>query len=315
MMDKKVSIIVPTIGRASLRNTLASILNQSYQNLEIIVTDDTPEGKAYPIVKEFNSEKIKYVKNEKYKRGPSGNKNNGLDFITGDYFTFVDDDDVILPEAIETLIKVAEEKGYSIVIANCLDSETGKYTGLSYGKDLEWTYEDWLKGYLDGEYFGLVATDLLGSDRFNDECWGAELLLWWKILKKAKKGYYLDRALKIYSTIGSDRVTYKMEKFSERQVLSYYYILKEFGEDLLKVNPKQYARYLLRGIYFAKIADDLSKLNFFKESISKIENLWLKMLVSSYYWFCILSPKNLLVKLNAFLYKSIIPFVKAWFRK
>ncbi len=106
-----------------------------------------------------------------------------------------------------------------------------------------------------------------------------------------------------------------MEKFSERQVLSYYYILKEFGEDLLKVNPKQYARYLLRGIYFAKIADDLSKLNFFKESISKIENLWLKMLVSSYYWFCILSPKNLLVKLNAFLYKSIIPFVKAWFRK
>ncbi len=289
---KKVSIIVPTVGRSSLRDTLKSLLAQTYKNLEIIVTDDTKEGKAYEIVKEFPMDKIKYVKNEKYMHGPTGNKNNGLDHITGEYFTIVDDDDQLLPEAIETLIKHAEEKNYPIVIANCLDLQTGKFTGFSYGKDMEWTYEDVLSGYLDGEYFGIVATYLLNNERFRDDTWGAELLLWFKILKKIKKGYYIDKALRLYNTVYSDKVTLQIERYPERQVLNYYYTILEFGEDLLKINQKQYVRRILRGMYFAKLVGDIDKLKFFKESLKNINHKTLKLFSYLYYLFVRVVPKN-----------------------
>ncbi|BAU23564.1 glucosyltransferase [Caldimicrobium thiodismutans] len=312
---KKVSIIVPTIGRSSLKDTLKSLLAQTYKNLEIIVTDDTKEGKACEIVKEFPMDKIKYVKNEKYMHGPTGNKNNGLDHVTGEYFTFVDDDDQLLPEAIETLIMYAEERNYPIVMANCLDSKTGKFKGLSYGKDMEWTYEDFLRGYLDGDYFLIVATYLLNNERFKDDTWGAELLLWWKIFKKIKKGYYIDKALMICNTVSSGRVTIQMERYPERQVLNYYYTILEFGEDLLKINQKQYVRYILRGMYFAKLGCDTDKLKFFKESLKSVNHKTLKVFSYLYYLFVKMVPRKILLKANLYLYKTCIPLIKNWFKK
>jgi len=314
-MSKLVSIIIPTIGRESLKNTLISVQNQTYKNIEIIVTDDTPDNKAYKIVKEFNSQKIKYVKNKKYRRGPSGNKNNGLDYVRGDYFIFVDDDDIIFPKAIETLVSIAEEKKYRVVIANYIDLKTGKYTGISYGKNMECLYEDFLKGYLDGDYIVFVSSDLL-EDRFNDKCWGAEVLLWWKVYKKAKKCYYLDKALGIVNREERDRVTLQIENNPEKQVLNYYYILKEFGEDLLRVNPKQYIRYLIRGIYFAKLANDKYKLTFFKKLTKNIRDIKLKTFVIIFYLICTILPKHIVKKLNTFLYKySIVDLIKKYFRK
>jgi len=49
----KVSVIVPTIGRKSLKDTIQSILDQSYKNIEIIVTDDTNNENSYEIIKNF----------------------------------------------------------------------------------------------------------------------------------------------------------------------------------------------------------------------------------------------------------------------
>lgn len=48
-----VSVIIPTIGRETLKNTLESVINQTYSNLEIIVTDDTENGKAYRIIESY----------------------------------------------------------------------------------------------------------------------------------------------------------------------------------------------------------------------------------------------------------------------
>ena len=310
----KVSIIIPTIGRPTLKDTLKSVLNQTYPNLEIIVTDDTPEGKAFEIMKKFNSSVIKYVRNERYKKGPAGNKNNGLDHITGDYFTFVDDDDVLLPDAIETSVKIAM-LGYQVILGNCVNSLTGAFTGISYDKDREFSYKDFIKGFLDGEYYGFVKTDLLSNDRFYDACWGGEHLLWWKLLKRMKKGIYVNKVFKIYNAQSNDRVTFQMETFPERQVLNYYYTIVEFGEDLLNIAPKQYVRYLLRGMYFAKLANDIEKLKFFKKSIYKIKNLNLKILSFTYYLTVKYLPKNFLMRINFLVYKTIISRIKVWFRK
>ena len=252
----KVSVIIPTIGRNTLKETIESVLNQTYKNLEIIITDDTEDQKAYQIVKPYLSDgRIKYVVNTKYMHGPAGNRNNGLDHITGEYFTFVDDDDTILPDAIEKLLKIAIQKNYEIVFGNCLD-QYGRYTGKHYGVSAEVYYQDLLCGNYEGEYFELRKTQLLGKDRMIDECWGGEGILWFKLWKRAKKGFYIHDVLKKYYYEGGDSVTLRALDFNiaKRSVLNYKYPIEHFFEDFKKYCPGQILRLAVVGMVFANLS-------------------------------------------------------------
>ena len=318
-MAPKVSVIVPTIGRDSLRETIESVLNQSYKNIEIIVTDDTDKVKAYNIIKKYFSDeltsgKIIYVKNKKYKKGPSGNKNNGLDFVTGKYFLFVDDDDTLVPGSIELLVDVAESDGYEVIIANCMDSN-GNLTGSFNCDNYDWRYEDCIKGNVDGDFLCFVSSNLIKNRRFYDDCWGGEHLLWWEIYKASNKNHYIDKVLKKVNSVSLDKVTFKMEKHPERQVLNYYYTILEFGDDLMKVNPKQYLRYLIRGMYFSKLAKDKEKLIFFKIHNNKLTNIKLKFVGLFWYFVCNIMPASMLVFLNKILYQTVVSFVKERLRQ
>jgi GalNAc5-diNAcBac-PP-undecaprenol beta-1,3-glucosyltransferase len=253
--NPKVSVIIPTIGRKSLIRTLESVLNQTYQNLEIIITDDTEGGKAKPLIERYLTDpRIKYVINTKYKHGPSGNKNNGLDNITGDYFTIVDDDDIILPNAIEELLSVAIKGNYSIVFANCVDNIEGKFTGLHYGKDEEVSWVDWLCRRYEGDYFVITKTSILENNRFNDECWGGEGILWLRLWKKVGVGFYLHKALKIVSIDNQDRVSFQYIEKAKRTYLNYVLFFQEFGDDIKHCCPKNFIRFSLPGIYYSVLA-------------------------------------------------------------
>ncbi|KUK09961.1 MAG: General glycosylation pathway protein [Clostridia bacterium 41_269] len=119
----KISVIIPTIGRETLPRAVESVLNQTFQDFEIIITDDTEDERAKPIVEPYlNDPRVRYVVNRKYTHGPAGNKNNGLDHITGEYFCFVDDDDYIYPTALEELLTFAETYGYKGVFVNYEDT-------------------------------------------------------------------------------------------------------------------------------------------------------------------------------------------------
>jgi GalNAc5-diNAcBac-PP-undecaprenol beta-1,3-glucosyltransferase len=255
--NPKVSVIIPTIGRESLIRTLESVLNQTYQNLEIIITDDTEESKAKPLIERYLTDpRIKYVINTKYKHGPSGNKNNGLDNITGEYFTIVDDDDIIMPNAIEELLNVAIKGNYSIVCANCVDNIEGRFIGLHHGMSEEFVWVDWLCSRYEGEYFGIIKTSILENDRYYDECWGGEGILWFRLLKRARVGFYLHKALKVYSIDNQDKVTFQYVEKTKRTYLNYVLFLQEFGEDIKHYCPKNFIRFSLPGIYYSVLAGE-----------------------------------------------------------
>ena len=94
----KVSVITPTFNRCDLiAYAIQSVLRQTHTNLELIIVDDNPEGseariKTKEIIDKFDDERIKYVANEK-NSGPSISRNNGIAIATGEYITFLDDDD------------------------------------------------------------------------------------------------------------------------------------------------------------------------------------------------------------------------------
>ena len=102
-----VSIGIPTFNRpASLKNSIESVINQTYKNLEIIVSDNcSPGAETEKVVREFQKKdkRIKYFR-QKENIGPIGNFQNALDLSTGVYFKWMADDDTIPADYVERCV-------------------------------------------------------------------------------------------------------------------------------------------------------------------------------------------------------------------
>lgn len=85
-----------------LRESIVSILNQSYSNLELILIDDGSTDKSRSIAEEFCDERIVYVFN-KENHGLAWCRNQGLALAKGEYIGFVDADDIAKEDKIEKM--------------------------------------------------------------------------------------------------------------------------------------------------------------------------------------------------------------------
>jgi glycosyltransferase involved in cell wall biosynthesis len=106
MKQPLVSIVTPVYNVDNyLSECLDSLLNQSYENLEIILIDDGSTDKSASICDEYakNDARIQVVHQKNH--GVSVARNVGLDSAKGDYLLFVDADDIALPELTEKLLE------------------------------------------------------------------------------------------------------------------------------------------------------------------------------------------------------------------
>ena len=108
-MNKKVSIIVPIYNASKyLSRSIESILNQSYDNLEVILIDDASTDNSKEIIKKYalKDERIKPFYSE-VNQGVSKSRNIGLKSVSGDYVMFIDSDDSIVKDAIKIMVEKA----------------------------------------------------------------------------------------------------------------------------------------------------------------------------------------------------------------
>lgn len=112
MITEKVSIIIPTYGRACLLPTaIDSVLQQTYSNLEVIVVDDNGKGSDMQIKTSetmshyMKDDRIRYMPLDSNKGG-SYARNYGASSSEGEYICFLDDDDLFHPTKIEEQIKL-----------------------------------------------------------------------------------------------------------------------------------------------------------------------------------------------------------------
>lgn len=110
MENKKISIIIPVYKVENyLERCVESVLNQTHQNLEIILVDDgSPDrcGKMCDLYSQKDN-RIKVIHKEN--GGLSDARNVALDIATGDYIGFVDSDDYVEEDMFKTLYQLAEK--------------------------------------------------------------------------------------------------------------------------------------------------------------------------------------------------------------
>lgn len=117
-MEKKVSVIIPFYNGVDwLCEAVQSALDQTYKNLEIIVINDGSPENVDDFLKKYGDKIIyKYKKNG----GPASARNLAMQIATGDYFAFLDSDDVWLPDKTKKQIAFMEQ-------CNAMWSHTGFY--------------------------------------------------------------------------------------------------------------------------------------------------------------------------------------------
>jgi len=100
----KISIIIPTYNRAHLLpDAVNSVLNQTYQNFEIIIVDDCSTDNTKEVVGKFGDKRIKYIRHSKNK-GVSAAFNTGIKNSTGEYLTIVTDDNMLFSQSLEKIV-------------------------------------------------------------------------------------------------------------------------------------------------------------------------------------------------------------------
>ena len=130
-MLKKVSVIIPVYGvEKYIKNTIQSVLNQTYKNIEILIVDDGFPDLSIEICQQFTDSRIQIVRQKN--RGLAGARNTGIRLAKGEYISFLDGDDIWLPEKLEKNVAHLENSpsvGISFNRSALID-EFGNYLGI-----------------------------------------------------------------------------------------------------------------------------------------------------------------------------------------
>ena len=115
-MCELISVIIPVFNvEAYLNKCMASVVQQSYKELEIIVVDDGSTDNSSQICDEWALKDSRIHVIHKENGGLSDARNAGLAVATGGYISFVDSDDWLKPRFMETLMRTLKETNADIV--------------------------------------------------------------------------------------------------------------------------------------------------------------------------------------------------------
>ena len=113
-----ISVIIPLYNKASyVEKALQSVLNQSYQDWEVIVIDDGSVDDSYIVVKEYTKALCDSVRNkiqliQQENQGVSATRNRGVDIAKGEWIAFLDADDWWESDFLRELISLTERFPY-----------------------------------------------------------------------------------------------------------------------------------------------------------------------------------------------------------
>lgn len=216
MQKDKISVIVPIYKvEGMLYRCVESIINQTYQNLEIILVDDGSPDKCGDICEEYAQKDNRVRVIHKKNGGLSDARNIGIELASGKYICFVDSDDWIDLDMIELLYKIAIDRNADIVecsYRNVYSDYIQEETGCT-AKIIEADSVFALEGMLDWKYFKPVAwnklykREAIGDIRYPVGKIHEDEFTTYKYFYNAEKLVYVDVSKYNYDRTRTDSIT------------------------------------------------------------------------------------------------------------
>ena len=196
-----VSIITPVYNAESvIEKTITSVLNQSYQNWELILVDDCATDKSAEIIQRMaaSESRLKYYKLEQ-NSGAAVARNKGIEMANGSYMAFLDADDYWLEDKLQRELDLMKEKDCAFVYAatqmiNEHDEKIGDYTPVP-----EWTdYNHLLKRTVIATSTVLLDMNKIGDFSMPLRRSGQDYATWLMLLRRVDKAYGINEPLTLY---------------------------------------------------------------------------------------------------------------------
>lgn len=217
-MNDLVSIIMPSYNTGQyIEESIRSVLAQTYTNWELLIVDDCSTDNTDEVVLPFLEDKrIRYFRNS-VNCGAAVSRNSALREARGRWISFLDSDDLWLPQKLEKQIAFMTENGYHFSYTNYFEiDEAGHPNGRSVTGPRKITKTGFYNYCWVGCLTVMYDAQMVGLIQIADIKKNNDYAMWLKVCQKANC-YLLDESLAKYrrgrSGSVSSHSTWKMIKW------------------------------------------------------------------------------------------------------
>ena len=208
----KVSIIMPSYNAAKfIAASIQSVIEQTYNNWELLITDDCSKDDTVKIVEQFieKDNRIKLFSTGK-NSGPACARNKSLENATGKYIAFLDSDDIWVSNKLETQIQFMIEKNIAFSFSSySVIKEDGTPTGNTINVPKVIGYHGYLRNTIIGCLTVIIDREKTGNFIMPNIKSSQDMALWLLIMKRGFKAYGLQNTLACYRLVSTSNTSKK----------------------------------------------------------------------------------------------------------
>ena len=250
MEQELVSVIMPTFNASKyLADSIESVLNQTYKNLELLITDDCSSDETQNILEQFSQKdprvKVEFLKDN---YGPGIARNKSIERANGRYIAFCDCDDRWFPEKIEKQVAHMKRKDCALCCSSYITcNDRNEETGIVYAPE-EISFSMMKRDNKIGCLTAIYDTQLLGKKYYMPSLQKRQdWALFMDITKQCHKAYGITEPLAYYR--------HRNDSVSSNKFALIPYNIKVY-ETILGYSPVKatlYFFFLFLPTYYAKV--------------------------------------------------------------
>lgn len=248
-MGDLVSIIMPSYNTAQyIAKTVQSVIDQSYQNWELIIVDDCSTDNTDFVVSKINDQRIIFLKNKK-NSGAAVSRNRALREAKGKWIAFLDSDDLWESDKLEKQIQFMKKNNYSFSYTNYVEIDVyGNETGVKVTGPKKITKTGMFNYCWPGCLTVMYDASKIGLIQIHDIKKNNDYAMWLKVCQKADC-YLLDEYLAKYRKGRSGSIS----THSIKTMIGWHYKLYHEAEELNSIKSIfNTGRNLIFGFYKKK---------------------------------------------------------------
>lgn len=269
MNKELVSVIIPTYNRSeTIKNAINSVLQQTYQHLEVIIVDDASKDDTQRIVESIKDFRIQYFKNE-HQMGANISRNVGINQAKGSLIAFCDSADLWAKDKLEKQIKKMHETSADIIFCSEKVTEAGKTYIVPFAEQKAMVMQNRILELLATENCVDTSTLVVKKQCFDQvglfhlELPRLQEYEW--ILRAAQKNKitFLDETL-VFAFVRSDSISSDVEKYCKAVPIIYrdhFDFFKSYGKQIdfllstIKILNTKQATYDVYEKYFTNLKE------------------------------------------------------------
>ena len=192
-----------------IRESINSVLAQTYTDWELIIVDDCSKDDTKTIVASYNDNRIHYLLNER-NLGAAETRNRAIKLARGRYIAFLDSDDLWMPDKLEKQIAFMQANSYAFTFSSYqIINEDGSPQNKILKMPKSLSYHSYLKNTAIGCLTVVIDRQLTGDFLMPDIRSSHDMALWLLIMKRGFKAYSLPECLASYRIVSTSNTAKK----------------------------------------------------------------------------------------------------------